>query len=130
VFRGFPNFFDQKAPSPQLLRLREKMKAKGRKHFIFTRGVLGFGTSVFVLSTISSWYEKYGWHAPPRADLSSNSIDIAFGLALWLTAGYVFGARIWRKMGLEESTSERPNSMIDALFGKRLSASSRLRRLP
>ena len=89
--------------------------------------MLGFGASVFVLSTLWNWHEKYGWHVPPRADLLVNFVDIAFRLALWLTFGYVFGARMWRKMCLEDSTTERPNSMMDAILGKRPSVSSRLR---
>lgn len=87
-------------------------------------GVLTWGCSVFVLSTLSSWYAKYGWHKPPRADLFSNGLDIALNLVLWLTAGYFLGARLWRKMGLDDSANVRPGSMMDAILGKRNSTTS------
>jgi hypothetical protein len=127
MFHEFLNFYDPNAPPSKLVEIRDKMRAKGRKHFIFYIGMLGWGAPIFVLSMLSSWHEKYGWHAAPRADLLLNFIEIAFLLALWLTFGYLFGARIWRKMGLEEATTVRPNSMIEAILGKRPSALSRLR---
>jgi hypothetical protein len=122
----FLHFFNPKRPSPELEAFRSKLRAKGRNHFIFYTWVLTWAGSVFVLSTLWSWHAKYGWHRPPRADLFSNSLDIAFNLVLWPTAGYFLGARMWRKIGLDDSTNgqPRPNSTMDAILGKRNSTTS------
>lgn len=84
--------------------------AKGRGHFIFYKGMLSWGGPVFVTITLWDWRDKYGWHIPRWQDLPSISLYVTFNLALWLTAGYFFGARVWRKMILEEATTKHPNS--------------------
>ena len=96
--------------SPAMLEVRKKLVAKGRSHFIFYTGMLRWGGSVFVLTTLWSWHGRYGWHAPPRAELLSNSLYVAFRLALWLTGGYFFGVRLWRKIVLEDTATEGPTS--------------------
>jgi hypothetical protein len=109
-------------PFPRQLVVRKKIEAKGRSHFIFYTGMVRWGFSMFVLTTLWSWHDKYGWHTPPRAHLFSNCVYVTFCLALWLTAGYFFGSRFWKKLGLEDSTTERinsqrPGSMTDAVIG-------------
>src|SRR6202008_1745413 len=39
------------------------------KHYVFYWGILGWGMFVFLSTTFSYWYEKYGWHFPSRGDL-------------------------------------------------------------
>jgi hypothetical protein len=101
--------------------MREKIEAKGRSHFIFYTGMLRWGLSVFVIQTLWKWHSKYAWHTPPRADMFSNFIEMTFSLALWLTAGYFFGSRLWKKVVGTDSTAERsmcerPDSLMKALI--------------
>jgi hypothetical protein len=113
----------QNVPFSRQLAVRKKIAAKGRNHFIFYTGMVRWGFSTFVLTTLWSWHDKYGWHTPARAGLFSNCVEMVVGLALWITAGYFFGSRLWKKMGLVDSTSERidserPGSMADAVIGR------------
>jgi hypothetical protein len=91
-------------PSPKQTERRERIRARGRKHYIFYTGVLGWGLSVVTLTTLWDWYGKYGWHIPPRGDLYYESGYLVFRLAIWLTGGYFFGAAMWERMGFKDST--------------------------
>lgn len=91
------------AGSPKALARLERIRAKGRKHFIWTRGVLGWGVTVAVLLGLSRFYARYGWRQPPHGDLALIVADFILMLVLWMTAGYFFGARLWVKMGVERS---------------------------
>ena len=46
--------------SPKQIEYRNRIRAKGRKHYIVYTGVLRWGMPVFLLSTLWSWYEEYG----------------------------------------------------------------------
>jgi len=89
------------ALSPQQIAYRNKLRAKGRKHYIVYTGILRFGMSVFVLTTLFSWYGEYGWHLPPRGFLWSSVI---LGLLLWSGAGYLWGVRMWKRL-IEDPSS-------------------------
>jgi hypothetical protein len=52
--------------SPRQIESRMKIFAKGRKHFILYRGILGWGLTCFIGTTVCEWYGKYGWYLPPR----------------------------------------------------------------
>jgi len=89
--------------SPTQIERRKKIQAKGRKHYIFYRGILTWGMPVFVLTTLWNWYDKYGWHVPlRRGDLY---FDVLVGLVLWSAGGYAFGAIMWKET-FEKSPSE------------------------
>jgi len=103
-------FFKSTAPSAKQLERREKIRAKGRKHFIVYSGILGWGMSVFALTTLWDLHDKFGWHLPHRGSLYYESGYIAFSLVLWLTLGYFFGAAMWKRFGFEDSTKVGPKS--------------------
>ncbi len=65
----FVKFLKPDVPSPKQIEYRKRIRAQGRKHYIVHTGILRFGMSVFVLTTLWSWYEEYGWRVPPRGYL-------------------------------------------------------------
>jgi hypothetical protein len=79
------------------------MGVRGRKHYIFHRGILRFGIPLFLVITLWRWRENYRWHLPPREDLPIICTSLAFSLALWLTLGYFLGATMWKLMGFKKS---------------------------
>ena len=88
--------------SPRQIENRSRIHAKGRKHYIVYTGILRVGMSMFVLTTLLSWYEKYGWHLPPRGYLW---FSVILGLLIWPGAGYFWGALMWQRF-FEEPRSE------------------------
>jgi len=97
--------------SPARLARLEKIRAKGRKHFILYTGMLGWGLSVFVITTIWAWYDDHGWHVPTNGIPANEWVHTAFRLALWLTAGYFFGAGLWKRFGFENpANTQTPHS--------------------
>jgi hypothetical protein len=94
------NLFKQTSSPEKLARL-EKIRAKGRTHFILYTGVLGWGLSVFAMTTIWAWYDNHGWHFPSEGIPLSECGHAAVRLAVWLTAGYFFGADMWKRFGFE-----------------------------
>jgi len=55
--------------SPGQIERRKRIRAKGRNHYIFYTGILRWGMSVFLVTALWRWHEKYGWHIPPRGDM-------------------------------------------------------------
>jgi hypothetical protein len=86
--------FEPAVLSPKQIEYRKRIRAKGRKHYIFYTGILRFGMSVFVLTTLWNWHGKYGWHIPPREYLYSS---LTLGLVIWSVAGYFWGTYIWKR---------------------------------
>jgi hypothetical protein len=87
----------------------EKIRAKGRKHYILYTGILGWGMSVFLLTTFWSWYDKYGWNVPSRGDLY---FSLLVGLPLWSVGGYIWGAFMWNYLIeslLRRETATKPH---------------------
>jgi hypothetical protein len=94
--------------SPKRIERLEKIRAKGRKHYIFYQGILGWGMSVFLLTTVWNWYDKSGWHFPSRGALY---YSIIVGLPLWSFAGYIWGAVMWSyliEIVLPRETAQKP----------------------
>jgi len=89
-------------PSPKQIESRNRIRAKGRKHYLVYTGIIRFGMPMFVLTTLWNWYEKYGWHIPPRGYLWFSVIS---GLVIWPVAGYCWGAFMWKRL-FEEPRSE------------------------
>jgi hypothetical protein len=71
--------------SPRQIESRLKIFAKGRKHFILYRGILGWGLTCFIGTTVWDWHHKYGWHLPPQRAVF---FDVLVGLVLWSAGGY------------------------------------------
>jgi hypothetical protein len=89
-------FFKPAILSPAQMERREKTRAKGRKHYILYRGILGWEMSVFVITNLWDWRRRYGWHVPQsRGDLY---LDLLFGLVLWSVMGYFVGAILWKQV--------------------------------
>src|SRR6516165_3231211 len=82
-------------PSPKQIESRNRIRAKGRKHYIVYTGILRWGLSMFLLTTLGNWYEEYGWHFPARGHLWFSVIS---GLVIWLVAGYFAGAYMWKRL--------------------------------
>jgi len=85
--------FKRPVLTPEQIERANRIRAKGRKHFIFYRGILGFGAPVFVMTTFWSWYDHYGWHLPPRQEML---LSLLIGVPIWSACGYFFGAFMWR----------------------------------
>jgi hypothetical protein len=90
------NLFKPTALSQEQIERRKRIQAQGRKHYILYHGVLGWGESMFILSTLWDWHDKFGWHLPaPKPELF---LDVSFGLLVCSITGYFWGAYMWRKM--------------------------------
>ena len=72
----------------------ETLKRK-RSHFIFYRGVLGFGIPTGVITLILDWRDHLhaDWIGHPTPQVFY--LVIAH-LALWLATGYVWGVVMWK----------------------------------
>ena len=68
---------------------RKRVRAKGRRHYVIVRGILGFGGSMFVVMTAWDWRNQLGW----RVGL----IKIVIGLIIWSVVGYFFGDYVWHR---------------------------------
>ena len=88
-----PLFEPAVLPAKQI-ECRKRIRAKGRKHYIFYTGILRWGMSLFVLTTLWNWYGKYGWQIPPRGYLC---FSIIVGSVIWSVAGYFWGACMWKR---------------------------------
>jgi len=93
------NLFKPAALSPKQIERRERVRAKGRQYFIFTRGILGWGIPVFLVTTLWRWYD-HGWHVPSYGELY---FEMFFELVIWTGGGYWFGARMWKRVFEEPS---------------------------
>jgi len=88
--------FKPTAFSPKQIERRRKIQGKGRKHYIFYRGVLGWGGTSFIMTSLWDWHGKFGWRVPAvRRDVV---FDISIGLLAWTIAGYIWGAFMWTQM--------------------------------
>ena len=90
------NLFKPTPLSPKQMERLGKIQAQGRTHYILYRGILGWGGSMFILTTLWDWHDKFGWHLPaPKLKLF---LDVSIGLLACSIAGYFWGALMWRKM--------------------------------
>jgi hypothetical protein len=91
--------FEPHPLSPRQTERLQTIRAKGRKHYIFYRGILAYGMPVFLLTTLWAWYDDYGWHIPrQRGNLYAH---VLVRLIIWSAAGYIWGARMWRELPKE-----------------------------
>jgi hypothetical protein len=91
------SLFKPTVPSEKQRERLEKIRAKGRTHFILWRGMLGWGFTVFLITSIVAWHERHGWHIPTEGIDHQDSVMIPLRLVIWLVAGYFFGASMWKR---------------------------------
>ena len=96
------NLFNPTEQSPEQTERRNRIRAKGRRHYIFYTGILRWGVPVFLVTTLWRWLDKYGWHVPPRGDLC---FYVFIGLPIWTIGGYFLGAYMWKRV-YEESIQD------------------------
>src|ERR1039458_887291 len=89
------NLFKPPMLSPSQIEALRLIQAKGRKNFIFHWGILRWGASMFVCTTLWDWHSKFGWHVPAASPVVF--IDICFNLVLFTAGGYFWGAYMWKK---------------------------------
>jgi hypothetical protein len=81
----------------------EKIRERGKLHFVLTRGSLGWGGFMFIFMTCMSFFVD---HKKPDLFLPISAL-------FWLLAGYPFGLWLWR--WCEEryhSPTNKPPSII------------------
>lgn len=71
----------------------EKVRSRGKRHFVLIRGVLGWGLVMFLFMTVFSHFQKTGFKAPSFDDISITIIVI--NAVIWPIAGFVWGACTW-----------------------------------
>jgi hypothetical protein len=98
------SLFKQTEQPPEQIERRKRIRAKGRKHYIFHRGILRVGMPLFLIMTLWRWHDRYRWHVPPLQDLPIVCAAIALSLAVWLTASYFWGVTMWTHMVFQDST--------------------------
>jgi hypothetical protein len=112
-FAQFPErllmpFFKPSVLSPKQIERRNRIRARGRKRFVFYTGVLGWGMSMFVVMTLLRWHGDYGWRGPCRGDVRHEIFLLAVGLIIWSTAGYLWGTVMWKKLGSVQAPGKEP----------------------
>jgi hypothetical protein len=87
------SFLKPGPPSRKQIERRERIRLKGRNRYIVVRGILGWGMTTFLLTSIWRWYD-HGWQLPPRGELF---FQMLIGLVLWTAGGYWFGSWAWQR---------------------------------
>jgi hypothetical protein len=87
--------FKPVALSAKQIEYRNRIRVKGRKHYIFHTGILRWGLSVFAATTLWSSYEEDGWRIPPPGYLAFSTV---LGSVIWSVAGYFWGAYMWKRL--------------------------------
>jgi hypothetical protein len=98
------------ARSPQQIEILRKFVSmhKDREHYILNVGMLRWGGSMFIVTTLGDWHHEFGWHVPAvRPALFLYFLYILFNLILWTVGGYYFGASLWKK-AFGETTQRMP----------------------
>src|SRR5579862_2615976 len=82
-------------PSPKQFGRHDRIVKNGRSHFIFYRGVLGFGIPSCAGFLFLEWrdFVHSGWIKPSTGQVIFAVIS---NLALWLASGYVWGIVMWK----------------------------------
>jgi hypothetical protein len=82
------------SPNPEQCERWKRVEARGRKHFIWTRGVLGWGGFMFVFMTTIDFARRGTLHR----DVADYVFYIVLNLLIWPLAGYVWGRWVWSSM--------------------------------
>jgi hypothetical protein len=87
-------FFPDPELTPERRQKIARVVARGKRSFLWRRGVLGYGVTVFLLTTAFDLWLRHG-------DNTLNAQYLAFSiplrLVIWLVAGYWFGTVMWRR---------------------------------
>ncbi|WP_156912700.1 hypothetical protein [Methylocaldum szegediense] len=80
--------------TPQRLAEWERTRARGKRHFIWTHGVLKWGGFMFVFSTVVFQHQVFG-------DIFSTQGNLPFrlllGASVWTFVGYLYGRSRWAR---------------------------------
>jgi len=80
-----------KPPSEKAMQRWQKMKARGKKGFVWRFGVLGWGGLMFVAMTSTELVHR----SPLSRSATDYAFDILLNLLIWPIAGYFFGSHMW-----------------------------------
>lgn len=80
--------------TPERRRKIARVVARGKRSFLWRRGVLGYGVTVFLLTTAWDLWLRYRDHTLNAQYLA---FSIPIRLIIWLLAGYWFGTIMWRQ---------------------------------
>ena len=93
---------------PSQLRNWEKIRVKGKSHFILYRGVLGWGLYMFVVLTIFNHLQAVDFQF---SELKSISLQIVFiNFFICIIGGFFFGRLTWSAS--EKSYKRNKNSVV------------------
>jgi hypothetical protein len=81
-----------KPPTPAQREHWQQVKARGKKKYILSFGILRYGGTMFVVMTALELIRRT---PPPRAPVDYAFV-IALNLVVWPLAGYVCGLLTWR----------------------------------
>jgi hypothetical protein len=95
------------SPSPELRnQRREKLAAivaRGKKSFVWRRGVFGSGLTGFLLISASNCWRRYHDH---NLDSRFLTFGLAFSLLACLVVGYFVGIVLWKQLNSALKSSE------------------------
>ncbi|MDV3241616.1 MAG: hypothetical protein LOY00_07525 [Methylocaldum sp.] len=96
----------RKTWTPQRLAEWEQTRARGKRRFVWTHGVLQWGGFMFVFSTMVYQHQVFG-------DIFSTQGNLPFrlilGVLVWTFVGYLYGRSKWQRNEREyaEQTKSR-----------------------
>jgi hypothetical protein len=73
----------------------QQQRAKGKKHFVIYRGILGWGGIMFVSMSALDYYSLFGWTLTFDSAYASK---LVLNLILWPVAGLVWGIWVWESL--------------------------------
>jgi len=93
--------------TPQRLAECEQTRARGKRHFVWTHGVLQWGGFMFVFSTVVYQHQVFG-------DIFSTQGNLPFRLILgalvWTFVGYLYGRSKWQHNEQEYAEQTKPRN--------------------
>jgi hypothetical protein len=92
--------------SPSQLKSWEKIRVKGKTHFVLYRGVLGWGLYMFVVLTIFNHLQAVDFQLSELKSISLPTVFINF--IICILGGFVFGRLTW---SLSEKSYKRHKSI-------------------
>ena len=78
----------------------EKTRAKGKKHFVLWRGIVGFGGGMFVVITVS---HTLLWPTPYHSVIR----EMVINLIVWPVSGFFWGLWMWSHLNEKFETSSK-----------------------
>jgi hypothetical protein len=84
----------KKTWTPQRLAEWERTRARGKRHFIWTHGVLQWGGFMFVFSTVFFQHQVFGDVFSTRGNLP---FRLVLGALVWTFVGYLYGRSKWQR---------------------------------